>query len=127
MIRRITAILLGLTSVLLGPSAWAQIGDSEIQIVELDNSNYPEIELIVDVPESFADTRLTEAQFALQEGGVRRDITVENLDESMRKCEHLGGEVLGEPRSMGKDRYCVIRDPSGATCALYQVGKKTID
>ena len=54
-------------------------------------------------------------------------ITVENLDESLKQCEHLGGEVLGEPRSMGKDRYCVIRDPSGATCALYQSGDKTID
>ena len=54
------------------------------------------------------------------------DLTV-NLDESLKQCEHLGGEVLGEPRSMGKDRYCVIRDPSGATCALYQSGDKTID
>ncbi len=49
-------------------------------------------------------------------------ITVENLDESMRQCEHLGGRVLGEPRSMGKDRYCVIQDPSGATCSLFQSG-----
>ena len=52
-------------------------------------------------------------------------ITVENLDDSIERCEHLGGQVLGDIRTMGKDRYCVIQDPSGATCALYQSGSGT--
>jgi hypothetical protein len=47
-------------------------------------------------------------------------ITVENLDESMRQCEQLGGKVLTQPRNMGKDRYCFIQDPAGANCALYE-------
>ena len=54
-------------------------------------------------------------------------ITVDNLDGSMRQCEQLGGKVLTKPRRVGKDRYCVIRDPSGATCALYQPGGNTND
>ena len=61
--------------------AAAQIDSGEIQIVALDATDYPEVELVVDVPQSFADTDLTSRQFALQEGGVRRDIVVEKLQE----------------------------------------------
>ena len=32
-----------------------------------------------------------------------------------------GGEVVLEPRGLGGGRFCVIRDPSGATAALYQL------
>jgi len=49
-------------------------------------------------------------------------ITVENLDRSIERCLELGGEVVVEPKAMGDDRYGVIRDPSGACCALYQKG-----
>jgi len=27
------------------------------------------------------------------------------------------------PRSLGTGRFCVIRDPAGAVCALYQSGE----
>ena len=47
-------------------------------------------------------------------------ITVEDLDHSMSECERLGGSVLAAPRSYGGGRYCVIQDPAGAVCALYQ-------
>lgn len=48
-------------------------------------------------------------------------IVVANLDESMRRCVRLGGSILAGPRSVGDtSRYCVIRDPGGAVCALYQ-------
>jgi len=50
-------------------------------------------------------------------------IVVADLDVSLRRCEELGGKALGEPRSMGgAARYCVIQDPAGAVCALYQPG-----
>lgn len=49
-------------------------------------------------------------------------ILVENLDTSVARCVELGGRCLVDPRRMGKDRYCVIRDPAGAVCALYQKG-----
>ena len=47
-------------------------------------------------------------------------ITVEDLDQSLADCEELGGEVLVQPRRMGEDRFCVIKDPAGAVCALYE-------
>lgn len=48
-------------------------------------------------------------------------ITVENIDESIQSCTKLGGKVISEPKnyaSMG--RYCVIQDPAGAVCALFE-------
>ena len=48
-------------------------------------------------------------------------IIVENLDESLRRCRDLGGEVVGEPRQMGPtSRYCLVKDPAGAYSMLFQ-------
>lgn len=47
-------------------------------------------------------------------------IVVEDLDASVAACVELGGAVVAGPRSMGGSRVCVIRDPAGAACALYQ-------
>jgi predicted enzyme related to lactoylglutathione lyase len=47
-------------------------------------------------------------------------ITVDDIGRSVATCIELGGEVLIAPRSMGDARFCVIRDPAGAVCALYQ-------
>jgi predicted enzyme related to lactoylglutathione lyase len=47
-------------------------------------------------------------------------IIVENLDVSVAKCVELGGGVLAGPRKLGAGRFCVIRDPAGAVCALFQ-------
>lgn len=47
-------------------------------------------------------------------------VTVADLDASLAECTARGGEVIGAPRRAGPDaRYCVIRDPAGAVCALY--------
>lgn len=48
---------------------------------------------------------------------------VENLDESIQACIECGGVVVSGPRAMGKDRYCAIKDPAGAVCALYERGE----
>lgn len=45
---------------------------------------------------------------------------VEDLDASLREVEALGGKALTPVKTMGVSRYCVIRDPGGAACALYQ-------
>ncbi len=46
---------------------------------------------------------------------------VANADESAARCTELGGKVLVEPKDMGSHgRYCVIEDPAGATCALFE-------
>jgi uncharacterized protein len=47
-------------------------------------------------------------------------ITVEDLDHSLEECQRLGGTLVSAPRSYGGGRYCVIKDPAGAICALYQ-------
>ena len=45
---------------------------------------------------------------------------VADVDECAEKCRASGGEVVSGPRNMGGGRFCVIRDPAGAVCALYQ-------
>ena len=47
-------------------------------------------------------------------------IVVEDLERSATRCAELGGEVIDGPRSLGQGRFCVIQDPAGAVCALYQ-------
>ncbi len=48
-------------------------------------------------------------------------ITVEDLDESIKQCEALGGEVVAPKRDMGGyGMMCVIKDPAGAVSALIQ-------
>ena len=47
-------------------------------------------------------------------------ITVEDLDHSLDECQRRGGTLVAAPRSYGGGRYCVIKDPAGAICALYQ-------
>ena len=46
-------------------------------------------------------------------------ITVADVEESARRCRQSGGEVIAGPRALGEGKFCVIRDPAGAVCALY--------
>ena len=48
-------------------------------------------------------------------------ITVSSIEQSIEDCLKLGGKLIAEPKnyaSMGK--YCVIQDPAGAVCALFE-------
>jgi len=48
-------------------------------------------------------------------------ITVENIDESIQSCIKLGGKIIGELKNYaGMGRYCIIQDPAGAVCALFE-------
>ena len=47
-------------------------------------------------------------------------IVVDDVDQSADDCVKLGGTIVAPPRSLGGGRFCVIRDPAGAVCALYQ-------
>jgi len=47
-------------------------------------------------------------------------ITVADVAESAERCEELGGEVVVTPRGLAGGRFCVVRDPAGAVCALFQ-------
>ena len=48
-------------------------------------------------------------------------ITVADLDASVARCRDLGGEIVVGPKDQGgQGRYCIIKDPAGAVCGLYQ-------
>jgi len=48
-------------------------------------------------------------------------VTVENVDDSAKKCEEHGGKIIDAPKDMtGYGRMCVIEDPAGAACALFE-------
>ena len=55
-------------------------------------------------------------------GGWINYFTVANLSNSLEHVESLGGKRVGDVRHHGKDRFCVILDPTGAPCALYEKG-----
>jgi len=51
-------------------------------------------------------------------------INVGNLDESMAEVIKGGGEIVNGPRNMGeKARFCIIKDPAGAYCGLFDHGE----
>jgi predicted enzyme related to lactoylglutathione lyase len=47
---------------------------------------------------------------------------VSNITDSIESVITLGGELLPRVKEAGKDKYVVVKDPSGAVCALYQKG-----
>ena len=49
--------------------------------------------------------------------------TVESVDNALRAVVDKGGKQVGEVRHHGNDSFCVIIDPSGAACALYEKGQ----
>lgn len=53
-------------------------------------------------------------------GGWLIYITVADVDASVAACKANGGEILVEPKGLAGGRFSVIRDPAGATAALYQ-------
>jgi uncharacterized protein len=49
-------------------------------------------------------------------------IIVEDIDRAAQTCVEKGGSVVVGPRASGGGRICVIKDPAGATCALFKSG-----
>ena len=47
---------------------------------------------------------------------------VESIDQAVAQVTENGGSLVTEIKSMGDDRYAVIKDPAGAACAIYQKG-----
>lgn len=45
---------------------------------------------------------------------------VEDVEKSAAACAASGGSIRVAPREMAGGAYCVIEDPAGAVCALYQ-------
>ena len=51
-------------------------------------------------------------------------VRVCSIEDSIEKCEKLGGEVVDGPRRMGNNNFCVIKDPAGAVLALLSETRK---
>jgi hypothetical protein len=48
-------------------------------------------------------------------------ITVEDLEDSVRRCTEYGGKVRSPVRSFGSQgSFCIIEDPAGAVVALWE-------
>lgn len=48
-------------------------------------------------------------------------ITVENITKSIEECNNNGGKVIIDIKNYGDmGKYCVIEDPAGAVCALFE-------
>jgi uncharacterized protein len=47
-------------------------------------------------------------------------VIVADVERSAAECQRLGGRVLSGPRPASGGRFCVIADPDGAACALFQ-------
>ncbi|MFN0016705.1 MAG: VOC family protein [Pirellulaceae bacterium] len=47
-------------------------------------------------------------------------IIVADVVASAARCVEMGGQVLIAPRPLSGGTFCVIRDPAGAVCALFQ-------
>jgi uncharacterized protein len=48
-------------------------------------------------------------------------INVADLDKSRTECESRGGKLLTDIRSAGgMGRFCIIEDPAGAVCSLFE-------
>ena len=45
---------------------------------------------------------------------------VRDLAASLAECQARGGSVIVGPKAQGDAKYCIIKDPAGAVCALYQ-------
>ena len=50
-------------------------------------------------------------------------VVVADLEASMARCRELGGRIVREARPLGKGRFCILQDPAGAVCALYEAPK----
>jgi hypothetical protein len=51
-------------------------------------------------------------------------IAFDDLDLGIRRCQDLRGKLLRPASAMGPNgRFCVIEDPAGAICALYEPAK----
>lgn len=54
-------------------------------------------------------------------GGWMIYIHVDDLEASLENCLKLGGEKVTEVREFtGYGKSCIIRDPGGSTCALFE-------
>ncbi len=47
-------------------------------------------------------------------------VNVEDLSQSLKHCEALGGSIVSGPAALAGGQFCVVSDPAGAVMALFQ-------
>jgi predicted enzyme related to lactoylglutathione lyase len=47
-------------------------------------------------------------------------VAVASLERSIERCKARGGAIVSPARELSGGRCCVIRDPAGAVCALFE-------
>jgi hypothetical protein len=47
-------------------------------------------------------------------------VVVEDVERSAAECVRLGGQIVAGPRPLMGGLFCVMRDPAGAVCALFE-------
>lgn len=47
-------------------------------------------------------------------------ITVDDVETSVNRCLELGGSIVDGPRMIGRQKFCIIKDPAGAVAALIE-------
>lgn len=113
----VAAVLAALT-----PPAAAQLDDTEIEILSIDTSGYPEVQLLVNVPRVFADTTLGPGAFAVSEGGVNRTVEVTPVDDipAVVLLVDTSGTMTGDPLAAVKRAAIRFVEglPPGATVAV---------
>lgn len=93
------------------------------------NENYEDYTMIATKPESGEDA--TDSQFVTgvcHAKGANKDMPavwlpyflVADIDIAASTVQATKGELITEIKSMGDDKYVVIKDPAGAQCVLYQ-------
>ena len=106
--RRTCAVLLSLTlaGLLIAGSAERAggVGENEIDIIDVDNSEYPETVVTVSVSREFANQDLSNGAFALAEGGVPRDVTTTFLKKPIEVILVIdtSGSMTGAPLDSAK-------------------------
>ena len=79
-------------------------GDRAIQIVSVDDAEFPVVDVLVAVPRALAGDDLTTNSFALTENGTRREATVAKLRDRLEVVVVIdtSGSMSGEPLAAAK-------------------------
>jgi tight adherence protein B len=106
--RRTLAVVLifALAGLFLAASAQraGSVGESAVDIIDVDSSNYPDTVVTVSVSREFADQDLSTGAFALAEGGIPRDVTATFLQKPIEVVLVIdtSGSMTGPPLDSAK-------------------------
>lgn len=132
--RRTVAVLLCLALAGLLLSATAQradgVGETAVDIIDVDSSDYPETVVTVSVSREFADQDLSNGAFALAEGGVPRDVTTEFLEKPIEVILVIdtSGSMSGLPLDSAKGAAVdfLSKIPEDANVAVVGFGQAPV-